>query len=896
MFAIAGLIAAPVFIDLNKYKQDFSAVIKNFTGVEPVIEGGVRVSFFPYPSITIGSINIPNIEGATSPNILSADGVEAKFTFTSLFNGKFDPSSIMLLRPRIELEVMENGDKNWTKLFEKKDAGKTNEALNIPLNIVINNGNIIYRTKTKRVSVDYITSDIKVDSAHGPFAFAGNFIRGTATVNFKGKIGSLDNNSDAELNIYADSFDFGMKGSYRPGSNFDIHGTSSLNIKNLGSFVDSFFSEEPLLAMIKSTEKLDVKGEFLISKEITSFNKLSIESESVKGGGSIDLLYGAGRQGESQWDISLNINKVNIDSLLAEKEKPKIENPDLVNYYTAGAGAVSLASYRFAVPVDISALFALSVDEIIYNGDKISNILIDTDIFNGKAIIHSFSAELPGNSKIEFLGNIDHNGSRPLFTGKIRAYGDNLRAALNWLYPQYNFIPENELKEFLFSCDFNITPRKMTVSNIYGSVDKTLLNGSIFVRPSDTVPSIKADIKLDRMDFDKYNATKQIDDYVRALLIGAKDVNLDTSWLKLFNYNLALSVSGDEIVYNGNEIRKISATIGAAKGLMAIQNFSVDSNVLDLQGKFNINLNKEVPSINIDITSKNFNTAAFIIGSDTDDKQNAEGTQEESIWSKDEFNLMGIGRFGGALNLSIGNFKHNKTNLTSINLQGELKKDIFSINDFKVQWGPTGNIRVKGSLGVSKEAPSIGISIVASELNIQDVLQAMGSENTITGKIYLGGVIKTFGVSPYDWVKEIKTTAKFAMRDVDIKGIDLSAIIEQSRKLYSVIDMDVAIKNALKTGGTKFIAIDGNLTTDKSILQAKDFSIATDTSRGVFVGNLSLHNMEMKGLAKISYLPEINKKVTLTFNLEGAIPDNVSYKMDSSNLEQYITSKANRSQ
>ena len=132
------------------------------------------------------------------------------------------------------------------------------------------------------------------------------------------------------------------------------------------------------------------------------------------------------------------------------------------------------------------------------------------------------------------------------------------------------------------------------------------------------------------------------------------------------------------------------------------------------------------------------------------------------------------------------------------------------------------------------------------------------------------------------------------MRDVVIKGIDISAIIDQSRKLYSVIDMDVAIKNATQDGITKFIAVDGNIMADKAILQSKDLILATDKSRGIFVGNIGLHNLQMKGLAKISYMPEINKKVVLSLNIDGSIPDDINYKLDTSNLEQYITGKANK--
>lgn len=885
-----GLYAAPFFIDLNKYKDNFSAIIKNFTGLQPEIAGDVHVSFFPRPSIEIGVVSIPNIDGAASHDILSADAIQATFTFASILKGKLEPTSITLLRPHLELEQMQNGDKNWVKLFANTDKSVQQESLNKPLNITINNGIISYRIKKAKTSVEYISGKLEIDSIDGPFDFSGQFLQGGTIVKFVGNVGKLSDNSEANLNINTDFFNFDMKGKYRQGKNFDIRGDTHLNIKDLSKFVDSFLSENPLLSKIKSNEVVDVKGSFLTSNEITSFNNLSIESESLKGKGNVDILYSNKKDNGLQWDISLNIDKINTDSLRKSKNKSLT---DVINYYTAGMDDFNLSSYRFDIPSDISALFSLSISEIIYNGDKAANISIDTDIFNGKVIVHSFSAQLPGNSKVEFVGNVDNNGTRPLLTGKIRAYGDNFRTALTWIYPQYSFIPQDELKEFLFSCELNATPRKITISNIYGSVDKSLLNAFVFIRPSDNIPSIKADITLDRVDFDRYQATKQIDILTKDFMSEAKNSKVDSSWLKLFNYKLALSINASDLVYNGNNIKNLSTSIVAVKGVMNVQNISIDSDLLELHGKVNVDFHKDdMPIINVEIASKNFDTSAFIINPEKNEELSA--IEKSSIWSQEPFNLMGIDRFTGTLNVSFDKFKHKTSSINKIKIIGDLKKNIFAIKEFTSQIGDFGKVSIKGNFGVSSEAPSMGISVTTSAISIQDLLELIGSDNTIQGQIYSVLVLKTFGLSPFEWINELKVNARIAMRNVQVNGINIPMIIEKSRSFYSVIDMDSVIQTATKEGTTTFSAIDGNIITDKSILQTKDLALSTDKSRGIFAGNISLHSLKVKGLAQIKYLPEIGKQVTLTVKLDGTIPDSVTYKLDSTNLAQYITSKANK--
>lgn len=888
-----GLYATPFFIDLNKYKDNFSSIVKNFTSLEPIIAGDVHVSFFPSLTIEIGMVSIPNAEGTANQDILSADSIVAKFSLLSIINGKFDPTSITLIRPRLELEQMESGEKNWVKIFERNDKSSPTAPLAKPVNITINNGIISYRMANTKTSVEYISGTLEIDSIEGPFEFSGQFLQGGTIVKFDGNMGKLTDNSEANLNVYTDFFNFDMKGKYRQGANFDIRGDTHLAIKDLSKFVDSFLSENSVLAKIKSNEPVDIKGKFLTSNEITSFNNLSIVSDSVKGRGNVDMLYSNKKDNGVQWDISLDIEKINTDTLRADKNKSVT---DVINYYTAGMDEINLSSYKFDIPADISALFYLSVHEIIYNGDKAENILIDTDIFNGKVIVHSFAAQLPGNSKIEFVGNVDNNGTRPLLTGKIRAYGDNLRTVINWLYPEYSFIPEGELKEFLFSCELNATPRKITISNIYGSVDKSLLNASVFIRPSDNIPSIKADITLDRVDFDRYHATSQIDMLAKDAIAGAKDSKVDSSWLKLFNYKLALSINASDLVYNGNNIKNISTSIVAVKGIMNIQNISVDSDLLDARGKIMVDFHQDdMPIINIDLTSRFFDTSAFIIKHEDAASQHAGSAEVTSIWSRQPFNLMGIDRFTGTLNFSSDRFKHNTAILNKIKIVGDLKKSIFAIKEFTCQIGTYGKIGIKGNFGVSSEAPSMGISVTTSAINIPDLLQFIGSNETnVYGQIYSVLVLKTFGLSPFEWINELKVNAKIAMRNVQITGVDIPMIIEKSRNLYSVIDMDSVVSIAMKEGTTTFSSIDGSISTDKSILQTKDLALSTDKSRGIFAGNISLHNLKVKGIAQLKYLPEVNKKVTLTVNLDGTIPNNVSYKLDSTNLAQYITGKATK--
>lgn len=891
MFATAGLVAAPLFLDLNKFRNDFAITVKELTGQEPTIEGSVNLSFFPVPTLTMGHIEIPNAEGAQSQAILSADGVEAKFSLASIVKWKFFPSSITLLRPRIEIEKMDDGQQNWLKIITDNNKTNPGKELHIPDKIIINNGTITYRDGTVRTTIDYLSSNISAASIQGPFDITGSFHEEASNVNFSMEIGKISENAAAKIDISSDTFDLAIKGNYHLGENAEIGGNAEFKIKDISKFAGSFFSDSPTITKIQSSENITLTSDFQISNTAANLSKISINSDSIKGSGNIDVFYNMDNDNPLQWEVSMNMEKVNLDTL--RKSNNAASNEDYLTKAALISSTAGSSSYSFYLPQNFSALLKISLGEITYNNDKINNLMVDTEIFDGRATIHSISAQLPGNSKFELTGNVDNNGIRPVFIGKIRAFGDDLRSALIWLYPQYSFIPDSAMKEFLFLCDISATPKILTISNIYGSVDRTLINGSLLLHPTDTTPSINAELKVDRLNFDKYNATPKIDKFANDFISSAKDLNIETSWLKTFNYKMSLTLSGDDLVYNNNTIKNISTSIGAVKGLLSIQNLNFDSDLLKLNGKIEMNLTKETPEIDINIKSNYFDTKALILKTEPDNKVTVLD-DKNSYWSKDHINLLGISRFNGSINLAFNEFRHENLVLNNTSFKGDLKRDILTINDMKADFGKSGKVSVKGAAVVSNESPSISASIIINNVEISDILHAIGSKNQTTGSIYAGIAIKTFGNSLYDWANGMKADAKIATRNVVFNGIDIDEIIEQSRRLYSVIDMNTVLKEATKKGTSTFGAIDGNLTSENSILQAKDLTLYTEKSRGVFAGNISLHNFKVKGLANIDYIPEFNKKVRLGININGSLPDNITYKLDSNNLEQYITGKANK--
>jgi hypothetical protein len=887
MFLIAGLTAAPLLVNVDGYKSELIATIKASTGLDPVINGTVNISFLPAPSIAVTNVSIPNVKDGVSANIVSIESVEVRSSFKALFSGKIDIRKVELIRPVIELEEFPDNTHNWSMITEALKARDVSGKFQFPDDIVIKNGTVTHSDKGKKTTIDYVNANISADSVNGPFAMDGSFSNDAHVIKFTGYVGELRQGAKAEFSISSDSFAMELNGKYEAGDEPKIEGEMKGNATDLKEFVNSFFDSKSFISKIKSSEKMGLEGKFLLSSQMISFNDIKIDSESLGGNASIDALFGGKEEDfRLQWDVGLNIDKINFDKLLTQAQDPKKKGKEgEVDYYASTMDNTSIADFKFDMPQNLSALLNFSIKEITYNNDKIQNLRVEADIFEGNAVIKSITADLPGSSLFKFTGNIDHNGTRPLLHGKAELSGGNFRTLITWLKPEAAFIPEKEMGEYIIAGDLEMTPQRIDFYNGNISVDKTLVVADISLRPAATVPVIKADFKIDRLDLDRYHFTDKINEYAADFNEHAATTEIDHSWLQMIGIKLDLSIDANDLVYNGYDVNNSVITLGISRGIFDLQRFVVNSDVSTFSSRVYINTADETPRMDIAARANNFDTALFI-------PKKEKKADEKFQWSNDPFNFMGIGRFAGRTNIALANFRHNNLLMQNLVLEGEMNKQIFAIKKAGADlYG--GKIVVNGSIGVNEATPSIGISTVLSNVDLAPLVKNFTETSETTGKVFFSGTIKTLGKSPASWVTNLVTDAKVSGRNIAFNKFDLESIITKSHNLFSVIDMDGVVKDASENGFTVFDSVDGKVATADGILKATDFQLATKLSRGVFAGNVSLVNLGINGIAKIGFRPEAGKNVTLGVSLKGTL-DNVARTLDTTQLEQYITDKGSK--
>lgn len=887
---ILGLLLAPLFINLNAYKNQLSETIKTVTGVAPTMNGDIHIRFFPSPAIKVSDVLIPNqIPNTASANIVSIKTIEVESSYAAFLQGKVDIQHIKFINPVLELERLKDGTKNWNIFFSKKVKEDPQNANPVPAilpeQIIVENGSIVYYSESVRTTLDYIQGTLNIKSADGPFMLEGRGETKENIISFSGETGKLSENGIAKLHIFSDAFDVNFSGNYaKENENTVIKGQMVADVPKLNSFTKAFFTEGSLFSAINAPQALKITSDFLVNAQTVSLYGLTINSDSIKGTGAVDVLFRGAGEGGVNWDIRVGFSSIDFDTLIVQ-DAPKSAVDNEIDYYASSLKHQGLTNYNLDIPKELSLLIDISAEKVKYHEEHLENIRIDMDVFDGKALIHKLVADLPGNSTIEFTGSVTHNGVRPLLKGNLKSSGEKFRKIVNWLYPESVFLPEEQLNDFLLSCNINMTPQKINLTDIYGSVDKLLVTGSLNMLPRAKIPLIEVELKLDRMNLDQYLLTERIDQWFKKFLAQVKDENLANSWLKTLNTNASIIINASDLIYNTHEIKNLNLVLGLSPGIFNIQRLVFNGESAAFTSQLKINLLPDHPVITLDTLATGIDTSAFILPLTTSSSSAA----TDSYWSKEPFNFWGLERFDGSLNLNIGIFKHGDLLLKNLKIVGDLSKRLVTIKDFSASFG-NGTFHAEGGIGISA-MPSVAASFKFSNVNLYELLHVLRTPTPLYGLISIVGTFRTNGETPYHWISNLKGKVEFSAHDVTLPSFDLHSIIKGAAELYSVIDMQHVVQAAFGGEGTTILrTIGGQIQLEKNIVKAESIGFSTDYSRGVLAGNFDLHSFLTNLGVRFVFAPVPKSRVNLLVTLKGAL-DRLERTLDTKDLDNYITSK-----
>jgi AsmA protein len=115
-FLMIAMLGIYVLVDPNDYRDEIAAAVKQQTGRDMIIEGGISLSVFPWLGLELNEVRLNNPEGFTDEVFAGVQRVNIKVALMPLLKLETQVGTLELDGLTVNLERRANGKTNWEDL------------------------------------------------------------------------------------------------------------------------------------------------------------------------------------------------------------------------------------------------------------------------------------------------------------------------------------------------------------------------------------------------------------------------------------------------------------------------------------------------------------------------------------------------------------------------------------------------------------------------------------------------------------------------------------------------------------------------------------------------------------------------------------------------------------
>lgn len=112
-FSVVAIVLAIWMVDLNNYKPEISAAVKESTGRDLSIKGDIHFSLYPDLKFSVSDVHLSNAPGMAEPEMFSVSSVSVKLELWPLISRRVALKSFIVREPIVHLGIDEKGNPNW---------------------------------------------------------------------------------------------------------------------------------------------------------------------------------------------------------------------------------------------------------------------------------------------------------------------------------------------------------------------------------------------------------------------------------------------------------------------------------------------------------------------------------------------------------------------------------------------------------------------------------------------------------------------------------------------------------------------------------------------------------------------------------------------------------------
>lgn len=547
-----GALVAPYFVDWTNYRADFETAASKVLGRQVRVAGKASARLLPFPSVTFENVRVgDDIENP----VMTIEKFSMDAELAPFLKGEVLIFDMHIEKPRAMVTIGEDGAVDWTlrPAAPRSVETVTLESVNITGGVI----DIDDRLAGRRVTLEAVNAKVSAKALTGPWRFDGTLNAGGEALALSGSTGAVDADRKMTLRLTVSPIQRSVL--------METDGRVSL-AKGAPLYLGDFILRPALLTdpgavALRDSEgtakeapdkaaAFRVKGKFEARHDGLTFPSFRLET------GTKDKPYFAEGSGKVAFGASPRFD------FLADGAQVTFDDEDAKGGaadFSERLGAVEAFLKNVPVP-SMPGEIRLALPAIVAGDTTIRDVALTASPGGGAWDIKSFSAALPGRTKLEASGRLGL-GENFGFSGDMLLASNQPTGLAVWLTGSAD-TSVRQLAAFGLAAKVSLTRGRQSFENAELTLGNTTLKGQFTRRGDGAIPSLAASFSGGAISLDDLSA-------LTFAMAGGKDAGL------LAGHDLDVALKAGPVTALGMEAEALDAAVRLRGGELDIDRFLV---------------------------------------------------------------------------------------------------------------------------------------------------------------------------------------------------------------------------------------------------------------------------------------------------------------------------------
>jgi uncharacterized protein involved in outer membrane biogenesis len=419
--ALATALAAPLFIDWNRYRGEFEARASGLTGLDIRITGAIDARLLPTPTLVMQGVGIarPGDAGKDSDkdvNRLRARALRLEFELGALARGEWRLRNVIVEGPELRAKIDTADRLDWSapKVGFKPD-GVSIERLQVKDGRAI----LADAASGSRLVLEKLEFRGEVRSLSGPIKGEGSFVVGGEHLSYRIAASQIGGDAGLKVRLSVDAIEHPIGGEADISISFD-HGNPRFegNLQFARPVARApASSQSPIVEPWRLTGR--VKGDSVEAKVDQLEFQYGPDERATKLRGTADLRFGR----DPRADVVLSSPQVDLDRM------PAFSDGAHPRPLAAASRLAELFPRKLPIPTSLS----VAVEAVGLGGATLQRFRAEMQGSGEHLGIKALEFHAPGMTQVHLSGNRESTSRGAQFAGHAGVETNDARALVAWL-------------------------------------------------------------------------------------------------------------------------------------------------------------------------------------------------------------------------------------------------------------------------------------------------------------------------------------------------------------------------------------------------------------------------------------------------------------------------------